>query len=169
MAAAADLLELTARLNSNSENNNASLLLHTDWSPLFSTELTYGNTLSLYQDKGATVTGSAGTESVDPSYAGSLNLDQNSVGSDRAMASLPEATLSLGYQFIDVMYTGNEEIAVWNQTPTTSTAIDSDNRDNLCTLFIWGRRTTCCLTWWRRPRRVFNTMTLITKRQTPRI
>jgi uncharacterized protein (PEP-CTERM system associated) len=145
------------RLNGNNFNNSASLLLHTDWSRLFSTELTYGNSLSVYSQQGAQAVEdnsgapplwvgnyfavASGGNTNTPSYAGSLNSVQNNAGLTAQWHLTPETTLSAGYQFIDVDFTGNEAIAVWNkmgQTTTPYKVFKSDSRDNYSHIVYLG-------------------------------
>jgi len=138
-----------ARLNGNNINNNASILLHTDWSRLLSTELTYGNVLSYYSQEGSqqvlnpgpppSYSVSSGGLPNQPSYAGALNSEQNSLDLKVQWHLAPETTLSVGYQFIDVIYTGNEDIAVWND-PVTHAPVwfKSDSRDNLSHIAYLG-------------------------------
>jgi hypothetical protein len=124
------------RLNGDNIDNNGSVLVHADWTRLFSTEVTYGNNLSLYSQNasGSLTNLNAGvySDTVTNSYAGTLNLDQNSLNLDLQWHVAPETTFTVGYQFILVNYIGDQIIAAYNR-PSGLKPITfySDSRDNL--------------------------------------
>ena len=111
------------RLEGNNIANNATVDLHTDWSTQFSTELTYGNYFSQYSQNQPTYNATK-TEVVAASYAGELNRDQNSIDLEGQWHFSPETMVTLGYQFQDVNYLGDQSIGYFN------TAVYSDSRDN---------------------------------------
>jgi len=105
------------RLNGDNIANNASIMLHTDWTRLFSTELTYGNAFYNYDQQ---------------PYAGELNRDQNTIDLDLQWHIAPETVAFIGYEFGVVNYTDGALI-----DPTTYIVNGkiiryySDSRDNL--------------------------------------
>ncbi len=121
------------RLNGNNIADNGTAVLNTDWSPSLSTSLTYGSFLALYSDHGATV--SSLLAGGGPSYAGTLNRDQNSVDLEAQWHFTPETLVNVGYQAIIVNYTGNEPIAI---NPVNSTVEYSDDRDSLAQIGYVG-------------------------------
>ena len=117
------------RLNGDNIANNASIDLHTDWTRLFSTDLTYGNGFYQYSQSGYGVStntpsgfysvytgGAPGTANsiYAPSYAGSLNRVQNSIDLDLKWNISPQTVISVGYEFLLVNYTGDEIIGYDN-------------------------------------------------------
>jgi hypothetical protein len=144
------------RLNGNNIVNSGTVDLHTDWTRLFSTDLTYGSVFTDYSESGTeTIPGTvangnfynvqtAGNAIGVPSYAGTLNRIQNSVDLDLQWHLAPQTIISAGYKFVIVNYTGNETIGYDNVAdfvlgvPTGTynggkapTPYYSDSRDNL--------------------------------------
>ncbi len=108
------------RVEGNNIYNTVDATLHTDWTRQFSTVLTYENQLYDYQQSGGTAS--------NPSYAGLLNLVEQTFGVELQWALSPTTTALIGYKFGLVNYTGNEPIA---PGPTTgSSPFMSDSRDN---------------------------------------
>ena len=91
------------RVNGNNIVNTAKISLTTDWTRLFSTILSYQNTFYDYQNNGGTA--------ANPSLAGELNRDENLVSLDFQWHILPTTTAFIGYQYGQIIYTGNEPIA----------------------------------------------------------
>lgn len=121
------------RLNGNNIANNATVTVKQDWSPSFTTVLTYGNYLALYSNHGAytnaagqLTTGSPLAPASGASYAGELNRDQNTVDLEAQWHFGPETFVDAGYQAVLVNYTGDEPIAVYN-----GALIDSRSRDSV--------------------------------------
>lgn len=116
-AAAANL----QRVNGNNIVNTAKISLTTDWTRLFSTVLSYQNTFYDYQNSGGTA--------LSPSLAGLLNRDENLASLDLQWHVLPTTTAFVGYQYGQIIYTGNEPIAF---SPITGlfTSSSRDDRSN---------------------------------------
>jgi hypothetical protein len=131
------------RVNGDNIANHGSIALSTDWTRLFSTELTYNNGFYDYDNSGAalspgtTLTPSAagalgspgwspgwqqlnGAGSGGASLAGLLNRVEQSVSLDLKWALQPETTVFIGYQLSWVNYTGNEPISVVNSADPIS-------------------------------------------------
>jgi hypothetical protein len=132
------------RLNGDNVVNNGTVDLHTDWTRLFSSDLTYGNVFTDYSQSGTAAAGtipattsggvpipggnpitdglynvSSGGVLGTPSYAGELNRIQNSVNLDLQWHLAPQTIIDAGYQFQIVNYTGDELIGYANtQTGT---------------------------------------------------
>jgi len=111
------------RLNGDNVINNGTVDLHTDWTRLFSSDLTYGNVFADYSQSGVSTVGpddlgiyniSSGGVVGNASYAGELNRIQNSVNLDLQWHLAPQTIISAGYQFQIVNYTGNELIGYAN-------------------------------------------------------
>jgi len=107
------------RVEGNNIVNTAKISLTTDWTRLFSTVLSYQNTFYNYQNSGGTA--------ASPSLAGLLNRDENLASLDFQWHALPTTTAFVGYQYGQILYTGNEAIA-----PTLTPGINymSSARDN---------------------------------------
>ena len=116
------------RLNGDNIANNATIVLHTDWTRLFSTELTYGNGFYDYSQSGSRnfedptsdfvyVTTDGGALQGQPSYAGSLDRVQNNVNLDLQWHLSPQTIFTVGYEFLIVNYTGDEVIG-YDNVPT---------------------------------------------------
>jgi hypothetical protein len=119
-----------ARVEGNNIVNTATFSLHTDWTRLFSTALSYDNSYYDYQNSNGTAT--------DPSLAGILDRLENSVSLDFQWHAAPEMMFQLGYQYGQINYTGDEPIApavtylVFTPVPHFVTTPErfSDSRDN---------------------------------------
>jgi len=146
------------RINGDNIANHGSIALSTDWTRLFSTELTYNNGFYDYDNSGATagvypgipptsalstigalgepgwnsgyqqLTGSA---SGGASLAGILNRIEQSVSLDLKWALQPETTVFVGYQLSWVNHTANEPISVVNSINDVSFVYHSSDRDSL--------------------------------------
>ncbi len=122
------------RINGDNYSNHGSVALSTDWTRLFSTELTYNNNYFNYANSGAQVVG--GTIVTGPnggaSLAGLLDMVEQSAALDLKWHVAPETTLFVGYQLTIDNYTGNEPIAI---TPVTTPSFNgiyhSQDRDSL--------------------------------------
>jgi len=122
-----------ARVEGNNIANTATIRLNTDWTRLFSTVLTYQNNFYDYQNSGFN------TNNNTASLAGELNRVGNSIALDFQWHVKPTTTISAGYQYGQVNYTGNELIAPGgnyvsiHQSVTNAFTIPnrfSDSRDN---------------------------------------
>ena len=102
------------RMEGNNLANTVNASLHTDWTREFSTALTYQNSFYDYENSGATINPD---ETVAPSYAGSLNRVEQTIGLELQWAVLPTTTALIGYKFGLVNFTGNEQIAYNPVTP----------------------------------------------------
>jgi hypothetical protein len=91
------------RISGNNIVNTAKITLTTDWTRLFSTVFGYQNTFYDYQNSGGTA--------ASPSLAGILNRDENLISLDFQWHVQPTTTAFVGYQYGQVIYTGNEPIA----------------------------------------------------------
>lgn len=99
------------RLDGNNIANDASAMLHSDWSRQFSSEITYDNFFSDYSSQ---------------PYAGELNRDQNTIALDLQWHFSPETTALIGYEFGTVNYTDGAIIATYgNNLPYYSDARDN--------------------------------------------
>jgi hypothetical protein len=106
------------RIEGNNLANTVNASMHTDWTRLFSTALTYQNSFYDYQNSGGTAAA--------PSYAGSLNRVEQTFGLELQWAVLPTTTALIGYKFGLVNFTGDEPIAQSN----SGNPYYSDSRDN---------------------------------------
>jgi hypothetical protein len=114
-----------ARANGNNIANTGTVSLHTDWTRLFSTDLSYQNKFYDYQQSGETVLGLVlGTP---PSLAGTLNRIEHYVTLDFGWHATPTTTFLFGYIYGQVNYTGNEPIAL---AAGPDPLRFSDSRDN---------------------------------------
>ena len=109
------------RVNGNNLANTVNASLHTDWTRLFGTELTYQNSFYDYDSSGGTAN--------NPSYAGLLNRVEQNFGLELQWAVLPTTTALVGYKFGMVNFTGNEQIAL-NTTVVPNISYNSDSRNN---------------------------------------
>jgi hypothetical protein len=146
------------RVNGDNIANHGSIALSTDWTRLFSTELTYNNGLYDYDNSGATAgvypgipptsalstIGALGEPGWNSGYqqlngsasggaslAGILNRIEQSVSLDLKWALQPETTVFVGYQLSWVNYTANEPISVVNSINDVSFVYHSSDRDSL--------------------------------------
>ena len=109
------------RVDGNNLANTVNASLHTDWTRLFGTELTYQNSFYDYDSSGGTAN--------NPSYAGLLNRVEQNFGLELQWAVLPTTTALVGYKFGMVNFTGNEQIAL-NTTVVPNISYNSDSRNN---------------------------------------
>jgi hypothetical protein len=91
------------RANGNNIANTASILLDTDWTRLFSTEIGYHNSFYDYQQSGGTAAA--------PSLAGLLNRVEQTANIDFQWHVKPTTVAFFGYQYGQDLYLGNEPIA----------------------------------------------------------
>jgi hypothetical protein len=152
------------RVNGNNIANTLETSLHTDWTRLFSTALTYQNTFYDYENSGAAIV-SGGTfipnfpssgenyyisgspDSVNASYAGLLNRVEQSIALDLQWNVSTTTMALVGYQFGLVNFTGNELIAYSYPTYSVSPLIIgptkpiySSSRDNMSHYLYVGAR-----------------------------
>lgn len=114
------------RTSQNYLANTAQLSLHTIWTRLLSTQLSYGNTFVSYENHGATVAGLLAGQQA--SYSGRLDRVDQHAALDVEWQVRPETVGFVGYQIGLANFTGNEPIAVY--TPAQRVYY-SDNRDNI--------------------------------------
>jgi hypothetical protein len=106
------------RINGNNVANTATVSLHTDWTREFSTVLSYQNSFYDYEDSGGTA--------ANPSYAGLLNRDEQTIGLDLQWHFSSTTMAFIGYKFGQANFTGNEQIALNNaMVPYYSNSRDS--------------------------------------------
>lgn len=111
------------RIEGNNLANTVNASMHTDWTRLFSTALTYQNSFYDYQNSGGNTT----APYASPSYAGSLNRVEQTFGLELQWAVLPTTTALMGYKFGLVNFTGNEPVA---QNQNTGAIYNSNSRDS---------------------------------------
>ena len=99
------------RVQGNNIVNTAKISVTTDWTDLFSTVLSYKNSLYDYQNKGG--------NAANPSLAGLLNRDENLVSLDLQWHVMPTTTAFVGYQYGQVVYNGGEQIGLPNFTSSS--------------------------------------------------
>lgn len=99
--------------------NNGTVSLHTDWTRLLSTSLTYHSDFYDYQNDGTSVANLAAQGS---SLAGTLNRLGNTIGLDFQWHQSPTTMFFIGYQFSQVNYTGDEPIAFIGAAPVVGTS-----------------------------------------------
>jgi hypothetical protein len=99
----AGAVSVDQRVNGNNLANNATLGLHTDWTELFGTQLTYQNTFYDYQNSGGTA--------ADASLSGLLDRDENTASIDFQWKVSPETVTFIGFQYEQILYLSNEAIA----------------------------------------------------------
>ena len=99
------------RVQGNNIDNTAKISVTTDWTDLFSTVLSYKNSLYDYQNKGG--------NAANPSLAGLLNRDENLVSLDLQWHVMPTTTAFVGYQYGQVVYNGGEQIGLPNFTSSS--------------------------------------------------
>jgi hypothetical protein len=109
------------RLDGNNIANNGLVKLHTDWTPLFSSELIYQNNFYQY--------------SAQP-YSGELNRIDNSPELDLQWHLAPETVAFIGYQFEIENYTENAVIGQYYVAHPPNILVGpynyySDSRDNI--------------------------------------
>jgi len=111
---------LPIRTRGDNIRNTGNITLNTDWTRLFSTSLTYGNSFYDYQQSGATqntVTPLAyiaffpGAQGGTASLAGLLNRIDQTVSLDLQWTLSPVTMVFFGGSFEDVEYTGDEPVA----------------------------------------------------------
>jgi len=107
------------RVEGNNLVNGANFSLTTDWTPEFSTKLSYGNTFVSYQNSGGTA--------FDPSLSGLLDRDENLVSLNFQRTLSEETMVWVGAQYGQVNYLSSEAIAV---NPNTGAFYYSSSRDN---------------------------------------
>ena len=129
-------LAVQYRVNGDNISNHGSVALTTDWTRLFSTVLTYDNSVYDYDNSGAQTGAAAGApifsgiptflthaglagwqmfnNGTGPSLSGILDRVEESASLDLKWHLQPETTVFVGYQFSWVNYTGNEPIAIVN-------------------------------------------------------
>ena len=83
------------RVSGNNIANTANVSLHTVWTRVFSTDLTYGNTYYRYDNRGSSGSGLALT----PSFAGLLDRVEQTVGLEGQWETSPTTSILVGYQF----------------------------------------------------------------------
>ena len=128
------------RVSGNNFANHATATLSTEWTRLFSTSLSYGNSFYDYDNKGTTLGGtvSSGKYSVMPtstpggygfqalsgtaSMAGLLNRSEQNISLDLQWHFQPETMGFIGYNFRWANYLGNEPIGVFNYVDKNSSA-----------------------------------------------
>jgi len=115
---------LPYRVEGDNIANTATFTLDTDWTKLFSTELSYQNNFYDYQQTGDGITVD---EAGSPSLAGLLNRDEQLVSLNLQWHIASETMAFVGYQFEQVSYVGDEVVA---QDPVTLAYYKSDSRDN---------------------------------------
>jgi len=96
------LTSVPQRVNGNNIANTGKISVTTDWTDLFSTVLSYKNSLYDYQNKNGTP--------ANPSLAGLLNRDENLISLDLQWHVMPTTTAFVGYQYGQVVYSGGEPI-----------------------------------------------------------
>ena len=102
---------LPYRTDQNSLQNLGTVSSHMEWTGLFSTDLSYQNTLVQYANSGTTELGLlAGTQ--QPSLAGYLNTLGQSISLHLNYQYTPDLSFLVGYQFGIVKYTANEPIGL---------------------------------------------------------
>jgi Putative beta-barrel porin 2 len=126
------------RISGNNVVNTANLGVHTVWTRLLSTQLSYDNRFVSYENGGArtgvpqpykigglTIIDPKG---VAPSYVGLLDRVEQSAALDVEWNLRPETVALVGYQIGLVNFIGDEKIA---HDPITGSYYNSDSRDNL--------------------------------------
>ena len=91
------------RVEGNNIANYATFTLHNVWTRLLSTDLGYENGFHYYQQHDGTAS--------DPSLAGVLNRDENTVWLNLNWQVMPETVALVGVQYGQVNYLANEPIA----------------------------------------------------------
>jgi hypothetical protein len=107
----ASATSLPYRATGNNYQNIGTASIHTEWSALFSTDLSYQNQWIHYREHGTTIAdlmAPGGT----PSYAGLLNQDGHSIMLNLNYEYLPGVTFQVGDSFDLVNYTGDEPIGI---------------------------------------------------------
>jgi hypothetical protein len=124
---------VTHRVKGDNYSNHGSVALSTDWTRLFSSELTYNNGYFDYANSGARVvggtimTGSNGGASL----AGLLDRVEESAALDLKWHVTMETTLFVGYQLSIDNYIGNEPIAINTTGSHVGFVHHSQDRDSL--------------------------------------
>lgn len=108
---------LPYRVEGNNINNLGSVSVHTEWSMLFSTDLSYQNNFISYQNHGGTA--------ASPSLAGFLDQDDHSIFLNLNYEFRPDLKFLVGYEFILNKYTANEPIGAAGLTTFNSSSLDS--------------------------------------------
>lgn len=121
LAPAGAPVSVEQRVEGNNLVNGANISLTTDWTPEFSTVLTYANTYVAYQNSGGTA--------ATPSLAGLLNRDEN-LGSLKFLWTISQETSAfVGGQYEQVIYLGGEPVAE-NTLTVPTTIYTSSSRNN---------------------------------------
>ena len=142
--------------------NHANISLETDWTSSFQTSLHYGNTIVDYDNHGGaavadpggaptalglpvTTPGVVGFSKVVSSLSGTLDRVEQTFGINLNWVLTPVTTLTFGYNFGLVNYTGGEDIAVFNYQDVLlqnrSLIYRSDSRDSMShTAFVGVKR-----------------------------
>ncbi|HUA68336.1 MAG TPA: outer membrane beta-barrel protein [Candidatus Saccharimonadales bacterium] len=95
---------LPYRVEGNNINNLGMVSVHTEWSMLFSTDLSYQNNFVSYQNHGGTA--------ADPSLAGYLDQIDHTIFFNLNYQYRPDLQFLIGYQFGLNNYTAGEPIGV---------------------------------------------------------
>lgn len=152
------------RVNGDNLANHANISLETQWTRNFETALHYGNTIVDYDNAGAAAVIDPGVvpvaagfpvtapgfndgnfRTVRPSLSGTLDRIEHSLGINLNWVLNPVTTLTFGYNFGLVNYTGGEDIAVFNYIDAAfanrSLVYRSDSRDSMShTAFVGAQR-----------------------------
>lgn len=115
------------RVEGNNLQNSANISLHTDWTRLLATQLSYQNTYVSYENSGA---GNVVWPAVTPSYAGLLDSVQQTFGIEGQWKYSPETVGMVGYMFGLVNFTGDEPIAPSLTPGVFYTSSVRDNRSH---------------------------------------
>lgn len=119
------------RLSGDNIVNSAGILFTAELTPLLGAEVGYDNAWYDYHDKFSTRKNTDGTSITTPSLSGSLDRVEQSPHLAALWHAMPDTTVSLGYRFGQVNYTGNEVIAgpVITPSKTDATGVVSKDRD----------------------------------------
>jgi len=114
----------TRRVSGDNLANNATISVHTDWTRLFSTLVSYNNSYTRYANRTPGV-GPGG--SVIPSLAGLLDRLDQTINLEGQWKVSPTTQAKAGYMFEAVNYLGDEVVAV---NPITLAQYKSSLRDS---------------------------------------
>jgi hypothetical protein len=109
---------LPYRTQDNSIQNLGTVSLHNEWTGLFSTDLSYANTLVQYANSGTTEAGLLAAAGLGPgapqtaSLAGYLNMIGQTISLNLNYQFRPDLSFLVGYQFGLNRYTANEPIGI---------------------------------------------------------
>jgi hypothetical protein len=115
------------RLSGDNIVNSAGILFTAELTPLLGAEVGYDNGWYDYHDKFGLRKNSDGTSITTPSVSGELDRIEQSPHVAALWHAMPDTTLSLGYRFGQVNYTGNEVIA--GPIVKDATSVVSSDRD----------------------------------------